>query len=173
MLMTTMLRTTHPDEENMPVADFVDKGVRLGKLFERSAFEDNDNNPLRHLCTLECVQIASDLWSILKTHYSGHSNMITRDITVVELKEKMSNTSWGSMGSLNQTYPPANGQCHAIPLRTNFFVMNRSTWYDSSAEKHFKNTAYGIEMQITEEEMITMTNNLIEVMKDQEGLKAS
>ena len=166
MLMSTFVRVTHPDEEGMLVAEFVDKGFRLGKLFERSAFENKDNNPLRHLCTLDCAQAASDLWSILKTHYSGHSNMITKDITVAELREKISNTTWGSLGSLNQTHPPANGLCHAIRLRTNFHVMNRTTWYECSAEKHFKNTAFGTEMQITEAEMIAMTNNLIEIMKE-------
>ena len=167
MLMTTMLRTTHPDEEGMLASEFVDKGVRLGKLFERSAVDDQtDNNPLRHLCTFQCAQIASDLWSVLKTHYSGQSNMISRDITVAELKTKISNTSWGNMGSLNQTHPPQDSQCHAIRLRTNFLGMNRSVWENCNAERHTENQAYGVVLKIPEAKMIEMTNNLVEVMKE-------
>ena len=166
-LMTMFLRITHPSERSMLVVDFVDKGLRLSKLFERSVFEDKDNNPLRHLCTLECGQIASDLWNVLKNHYSGHSNMITKDITVAELKEKIANTNWGNMGSLNQTHPPGDSQCHAIRLRTHFLAMNRSTWENCSAEKHFENRSTGTFLKITEEEMVNMTNGLAEVMKEE------
>ena len=54
--------------------------------------------------------------------------MITREITVKELRDKIANTSPMSLGSLNQTFPPPGSICQQIRMRTNFEDITRRKW---------------------------------------------
>ena len=54
--------------------------------------------------------------------------MINRTILVKELREKISKTSIVNMGSLNQSHPPYNSNCHQIRQRAARFQMTRVYW---------------------------------------------
>ena len=60
--------------------------------------------------------------------------MITKEITVRELRDKIANTSPTNLGSLNQTYPPYGSPCYQIRKRTNFEEIARRKWESWSFE---------------------------------------
>ena len=126
-----------------------------------------DDSVFRHLCTFECALRVDEFWSILKSHYSGHSNMITKGITVQELREKIAGASIMSLASLNQSHPPPTSQCQQIRLRTNFYDLNRRYWTSWDPERYMKFTQMGPELQILQEELDNIMNRLIDIMKEE------
>ena len=127
LLLKLMMQVTEEDELNLTVSDFVDKASRLSKLVERGARND-DYSFLKMLCTKECAIRIDEFWETLRSQYSGTNNMINRTVTVRQLREKISNTSIVNMGSLNQSHPPGNSNCHQIRLRAAWFPMTRVYW---------------------------------------------
>ena len=128
LLMKMLMKVTNEGELNSTVSSFVDKGARLSKLVEQAARSSEDGEIMKLLCTLECAVRIDEFWETLKDHYSGQNSMITREITVKELRDKIANTSPMSLGSLNQTFPPHGSKCQQIRMRTNFEDITRRKW---------------------------------------------
>ena len=128
LLTKLLFKVTDSGELSMPMTNFVDKGSRLSKLVEQASRSTEDAEIMRLLCTEECGTKVDEFWETLKDQYSGPSSMINKEITVKELREKISKTSAASMGSLNQTYPPYDSHCHQIRMRTRFMDITRSYW---------------------------------------------
>ena len=112
----------------MSVTSFIDKGARLSKLVEGAARNPDEQSIMQLLCTFECAIRIDELWDTLKDHYTGQNSMITKEITVRELRDKIANTSPTNLGSLNQTYPPYGSSCYQIRKRTNFEEIARRKW---------------------------------------------
>ena len=89
LLMSLCKKITVPEETQMTVSELVDKGYRIAKLFERSARDNKEASIFRHICTFKCALRIDEFWHILKSHCSGHNSMITKEITVQQLKEKI------------------------------------------------------------------------------------
>eukprot|EP00435_Cladocopium_sp_Y103_P012376 s5143_g3.t1 len=81
LLQNLFTRVTVEDEADMTVSDFIDKGARITKLFDRLAREENAMDVIQYLCSYECAIRTDELWSTLKSQYSGANSMITKDIT--------------------------------------------------------------------------------------------
>ena len=128
LLMKMLMKVTNEGELNSTVTSFIDKGARLSKLVEQAARSTEDGEIMKLLCTLECAVRIDEFWETLKDHYSGQNSMITREITVRELRDKIANTSPMSLGSLNQTFPPHGSTCQQIRMRTHFEDITRSKW---------------------------------------------
>ena len=134
LLMKMMSRVTNEDEMGMSVTSFIDKGARLSKLVEQSARNTDEQSIMQLLCTFECAIRIDEFWETLKDHYTGLNSMITKEITVRELRDKIANTSPMNLGSLNQTYPPYGSSCQQIRQRTNFEEIARRKWESWSFE---------------------------------------
>eukprot|EP00435_Cladocopium_sp_Y103_P046784 s3204_g13.t1 len=128
LLMNLFTRVTVEEEAQLTVSDFIEKGARITKLFDRYAREDAQMAVLQYLCSHDCALRTDELWTTLKSQYSGANNMIPKDITVQQLRAKIANTSVSNLGSLNQSHPPLNSHCHQIRLRTNFADLSRKHW---------------------------------------------
>lgn len=89
---------------------------------------------MKLLCTFECAIRIDEFWDTVKDHYTGLNSMITKEITVRELRDKIANTSPTNLGSLNQTYPPYGSPCYQIRKRTNFEEIARRKWESWSFE---------------------------------------
>ena len=127
LLLKLLMRVIDEDELKITVTEFLEKGSRLSKLVERGA-RNEDFEVLKLLCTNECATRIDEFWETLRNQYSGNSNMINRTILVKELREKISKTSIMNMGSLNQSHPPYNSNCHQIRQRAAWFQMTRVYW---------------------------------------------
>ena len=128
LLMKMLMKVTNEGDFNSTVTSFIDKGARLCKLVEQAARSTEDGEIMKLLCTEECAVRIDEFWETLRDHYSGQNSMITREITVKELRDKIANTSPVSLGSLNQTFPPPGSICQQIRMRTNFEDITRRKW---------------------------------------------
>ena len=128
LLMKMLMKVVNEGELNSTVTSFIDKGARLCKLVEQAARSTEDGEIMKLLCTEECAVRIDEFWETLRDHYSGQNSMITREITVKELRDKIANTSPVSLGSLNQTFPPPGSICQQIRMRTNFEDIARRKW---------------------------------------------
>ena len=146
-LMKMLMKVTNEGELNSTVISFIDKGARLSKLVEQAARSSEDGEIMRLLCTLECAVRIDEFWETLKDHYSGQNSMITREITVKELRDKIANTSPMSLGSLNQTFPPHGSTCQQIRMRTNFEEITRKKWERWSFEALKQESPDGAEVE--------------------------
>ena len=135
LLLKLMMRVNDDGELKLTVVEFVEKGSRLSKLVERGSRQEEDAKILTLLCTFECGMRIDEFWESLRNHYSGTSNMINRSVSVQELREKIASTSVVNLGSLSQSHPPYNSQCHQIRQRSAFYNMTRVYWEKWTFEK--------------------------------------
>eukprot|EP00435_Cladocopium_sp_Y103_P069468 s49_g33.t1 len=146
LLQNLFTRVTVEEEAKMTVLDFIDKGARITKLFDRLSREENAMDVLRFLCSYECAIRTDELWTTLKSQYSGTNSMITKDITVGQLRAKIASTSVSNLGSLNQSHPPLNSHCQQIRLRTNFANLSRIYWDDWHPSRLQRQDNWGTEL---------------------------
>ena len=147
LLMKMLMKVTNEGELKSTVTSFIDKGARLSKLVEQAARSSEDGETMKLLCTLECAVRIDEFWETLKDHYFGQNSMITREITVEELRNKIANTSPMSLGSLNQTFPPHGSTCQQIRMRTNFEEITRRRWERWSFEALKQESPEGAEVE--------------------------
>ena len=84
--------------------------------------------------TYECGIRSEEMWETLVEQYSGSANMIDRNITVLELREKIGRTSVIHLGFLNSTHTPMNSNTHHIRVRAGFNDLCRKYWEDAKPE---------------------------------------
>ena len=147
LLMEMLSKVTNEGELNSTVTSFIDKGARLSKLVEQAARSSEDGDTMKLLCSFECAIRIDEFWETLKDHYSRQNSMITKEITVKELRDKIANTSPMSLGSLNQTYPPPGSTCQQIRRRTNFEEITRRRWESWSFEAMKAESPDGAEVE--------------------------
>ena len=98
----------------MRAYDYITKAQRVMKIFQGKFRDAEDFRLLQHLATYKCGIRSEEMWETLVKQYSGSANMIDKNVTVRELREKIGRTSVIHLGSLNSTHPPMNSNTHQI-----------------------------------------------------------
>ena len=156
-----MLRVNNTEELDLPVTEFVDKGSRFSKMVERYAREEKEMENLSLLCTYECAIRVEEFWNTLKSQYTGTNNMISKSITVRELREKIAATSVVNLGSLNQSHPPYGSFCQQIRTRTKFAPLTRAYWEQWTFER------MAADSECTQEVMERRVKHMCDILKEE------